>query len=211
MNEALTDCAACGHQISKQAASCPNCGHPNDAVTAEAIATSPAAAKNKKSGWMPALLATLMIIGLYVFVVSLDPPSMDAPTVITSKTTPPTAAMPKSAKPSSTGIPLNAKLCKLRDQAIQNIGWVAGNSYDHPIWPEMEQYVGRGGVYYDTYVSLKCGLHRDEATTALANVQLYRDWFEKGRKKSFNEPDNMRRIKRVIQINDELRADLKNK
>ena len=94
---------------------------------------------------------------------------------------------------------------ELRDEAIRMLGWVAGNSYGHPVWPDVRPYVGRGGEYYDFFVSLSppgLGSGAQEAE-AFHNVSLYETWFEKGQTRPFNEPDNMNKIRRILQIAEE--------
>ncbi len=88
---------------------------------------------------------------------------------------------------------------KLRDQGIRNVGWVAGNTQGHPIWPQMRPFVGEGGEYYNAFVRIAtCGL--DDETVAFMNVRLYNEWVEKGRLFPFNEAESMRRTQRSIQI-----------
>ena len=91
---------------------------------------------------------------------------------------------------------------ELRDQAIRMLGWVAGNTYAHPIWPEMKPYIGRGGEYYDFFLSLSPpGLDRSsQEVEAFQNVSLYQEWFERGQARPFNEADNGNKIKRILQI-----------
>lgn len=95
---------------------------------------------------------------------------------------------------------------ELRDQAIRMLGWVAGNSYAHPVWPEMKPYVGRGGEYYDFFLRLSPpGLDRSaQEAEAFHNVSLYQKWFEKGQTRPFNEEDNVNKITRILQIAEEV-------
>ena len=95
---------------------------------------------------------------------------------------------------------------ELRDQAIRMLGWVAGNSYAHPVWPEVKPYVGRGGDYYDFFVRLSPpGLDRSaQEAEAFHNVSLYQKWFEKGQTLPFNEADNVNKIRRILQIAEEV-------
>ncbi len=95
------------------------------------------------------------------------------------------------------------ELRSLRDEAIKNIGWVAGNSYGHPIWPEIKPFVGKGGSYYEFYLRL-APKNSDHAAEAFYNVSLYEEWFEIGSKQPFNENEGLSRIQRVMQIQDEL-------
>lgn len=80
---------------------------------------------------------------------------------------------------------------ELRNQAISMLGWVAGNSYAHPIWPEMKPYIGRGGEYYDFFLRLTPpGLDRGALEAeAFQNVSLYRKWFDSGQSRPFDEAD----------------------
>ncbi len=82
------------------------------------------------------------------------------------------------------------------------LGWVAGNSSGHPVWPEVRPYVGQGGEYYDFFVRLSPpGLDRSaQEAEAFHNVNLYREWFEKGQTRPFNEPDNTDKMRRILQI-----------
>lgn len=100
-----------------------------------------------------------------------------------------------------------ADIRTLRDEAIQNVGWVAGNSHGHPIWPQMKGYVGRGGSYYKAFVSLAPpGLSRaEQQAEAHHNVRLYEKWFERGEQAAFNEAEATSRIQRVLQISEELK------
>ena len=95
---------------------------------------------------------------------------------------------------------------ELRDQAIRMLGWVAGNSYAHPVWPEMKPYVGRGGEYYDFFLGLSPpGLDRSaQEAEAFHNVSLYQKWFEKGQTLPFNEADNVNKFRRILQIAEEV-------
>lgn len=99
-----------------------------------------------------------------------------------------------------------ARFRRLRDDGIDLVGWVAGNSYNHPIWPQLKPYVGRGGQYYDFFVSLAPpGLSKDaQQAEALGNVRRYQKSFERGKTRSFNERDNNNKTKRMLQIAEEV-------
>lgn len=94
---------------------------------------------------------------------------------------------------------LSARQIDLRDEAIQNIGWLAGNARGHPIWPQVEPFVGEGGQYYDAFLRISSGRYSDELEASM-NVQLYRQWRERGAALPFNERDSTSRIQRVIAI-----------
>jgi len=82
------------------------------------------------------------------------------------------------------------------------LGWVAGNSYGHPVWPQVEPYVSRDGQYYDYFVRLAPpGLsQREKEAEAFHNVNLYEEWFEKGQAQPFNEDDNVAKVARMFQL-----------
>jgi hypothetical protein len=107
------------------------------------------------------------------------------------------------------GLPLqlsaidNERFRQLRNQGIKNIGWVAGNAVGHPIWPQVEPYVGKGGNYYNALIRLRTPGANDEVE-AYSNVALYREWVKIGEKTSFNEEECITRIQRTLQIVDEL-------
>lgn len=99
-------------------------------------------------------------------------------------------------------------MAELRDEAICNIGWVAGNAYGHPIWPQVRDFVGEGGTYYDAFVRLRAPGESDELA-ASANVALYQECRERGQGLAFNERASISRIQRVIDISEELRGVLR--
>ncbi len=94
---------------------------------------------------------------------------------------------------------------QLRDEGIENIGWVAGNSYGHPVWPEVKGYVGKDGDYYNLFVRL-APKGSDHETEAFHNVSLYNKSFEEGQKQPFNEHESTLRTQRILQIVEELKA-----
>jgi hypothetical protein len=93
---------------------------------------------------------------------------------------------------------------ELRDQAIKNIGWVAGNARAHPVWAEVEQYVGRGGKYYDVLIRLKTPGSSSDFAEAHSNLSLYNEWVKVGEKQPFSERESVTRIQRANQIVAEL-------
>lgn len=97
----------------------------------------------------------------------------------------------------------NKRFRQLRDQGIKNIGWVAGNAAGHPIWPELERYVGEDGNYYNAFIRLKPPGSNDEVE-AYSNVALYREWVKTGEKSPFNETDCLAKMQRTLQILPEL-------
>lgn len=116
------------------------------------------------------------------------------------------APIPASeAKATKTKHPLSQHQIDLRDEGIQNVGWVAGNAKGHPIWPQVRDYVTSGGLYYVAFVHLSSGRLPDDAE-ALANVRLYDAWVKRGASAPFNEKEGVSRIQRMIDIAEELKA-----
>ncbi len=96
-------------------------------------------------------------------------------------------------------------LRELRDEAVQHIGWVAGNAYGHPEWPTLRPYVGKGGQYYNFLFGLMLrGANRRTDISQLAS--LYREWFTMGQKQPFNVKEATQRIVQVRQIVDDINA-----
>lgn len=96
-----------------------------------------------------------------------------------------------------------SRIAELRDEGICNIGWVAGNAYGHPIWPQVREFVDTGGTYYNAFVLLRAPGERD-TVAASANVALYRECRERGGQQNFNEAASISRIQRAIDIVAEL-------
>ena len=98
---------------------------------------------------------------------------------------------------------VDSRFTELRDEGICNIGWVAGNSYGHPIWPQIRDFVGEGGTYYDAFVRIRApGENAEQA--AYSNVALYNECREQGRQQNFNEGLSINKIQRAIDISNEL-------
>jgi hypothetical protein len=96
-------------------------------------------------------------------------------------------------------------LRRLRDEAIANIGWVAGNAYGHPIWPEVEPFIGPGGTYYE--ILLRTGIPgSDPEIEASLNVQRYREAFDRGKAATFNEAEGASRLERINEVVAECRT-----
>lgn len=102
---------------------------------------------------------------------------------------------------------MSERFVELRDEAIRNIGWVAGNARGQAIWPEVRPHVGRDGEYYEAFVSLSSG-RADDETEAMMNVSLYNDWVERGEERPFSPAEAMSRIERVQQIAAEMTREL---
>lgn len=96
------------------------------------------------------------------------------------------------------------QIADLRDEGICNVGWLAGNSYGHPIWPQVRGFVGEGGEYYNAFVLVRAP-HESERVAAQANVRLYNQCRERGENAPFNERESISRIQRAIDISEELR------
>jgi len=88
---------------------------------------------------------------------------------------------------------------QLRNEGIKITGWVAGNASQHPAWPQIKPYVGRGGTYYNAFVRVKTPGSNSE-TEAYMNISLYRKWKNIGRKRYYNEKVITYKIQRANQI-----------
>lgn len=99
-------------------------------------------------------------------------------------------------------------LGELRNEAVQHIGWVAGNAYGHPEWSTLRPYVGKGGQYYNFFFGLiLSGSNRRTEISYLAS--LYREWFTKGQTQPFNVKEANQRIGRVREIVEDINTYLR--
>lgn len=88
---------------------------------------------------------------------------------------------------------------ELLDEALYNVGYIAGMVEGHPIWPVVYLHVGPDGVWASLLLSLRRpGLSDDVA--AKANLSRYREGQEAGSGQEFNEPDMRARSLRVYDI-----------
>ena len=92
-------------------------------------------------------------------------------------------------------------LRRLPDEAIANIGWVAGNAYGHPIWPEVEPFIGPGGTYYE--ILLRSGIPGSDPEI---EASLNREAFDRGKAATFNEAEGASRLERVNEVVAECRT-----
>lgn len=97
------------------------------------------------------------------------------------------------------------RLGALRDEGIDNIGWVAGNAYGRPIWAQVKPYVGEDGSYYRVLISLSTQ-GPNSAGEAMANIDRYKSAVKLGRSQRYDEADMLRRVERTNQIAKEISA-----
>ena len=62
--------------------------------------------------------------------------------------------------------------CDRRDEGLALIGWVAGNSYDSYLWPQVRQYAGVTGHDYLSLASAGCS-SGDQEAEAKASYRLH--------------------------------------
>jgi uncharacterized membrane protein YvbJ len=70
---ALIKCSECGHEVSDEALSCPNCGHPLKSIN-QITQQSPVTIEqtSKKWKWVKLVSAIFIIIGLFLFLSGLS-------------------------------------------------------------------------------------------------------------------------------------------
>ena len=166
-----TPCPSCGNPIDSAQKSCLKCGY-----------------KKPVSGVMLAVIGILFLVGvIYLYGTKSNSSKNNRQAAVVSQT----ETSESRAKA--------ARFRDLRNEGIRNIGWVAGNSKGHPIWPEIKPYVTAGGEYYEFFMRL-APPGSDHKVEAIMNVNLYRAALEDGQKLPFNEMQNILRIKRAITI-----------
>ncbi len=96
----------------------------------------------------------------------------------------------------------------LRDEGLQNIGWVAGNARGYSAWETVRPYVDEGGTYYNFFIRLGVpGEPQD--IEAHHNLDLYAESVALGKHADHNESEEADRTKRLVAISTEIAALLK--
>ncbi len=88
---------------------------------------------------------------------------------------------------------------ELLDEAIYNVGYVAGMAYSHPVWPETRAFVGPDGQYTRALLVVRRPGLSDEATATM-NLDRYEEGRDAGSVQAFSESDAAARTQRVIDI-----------
>jgi hypothetical protein len=169
-------------------------------------------------------LVTIIVIGVlgwFAFqLLSRDPSYMaqiDQPATQSLAGKPPstpTASPPASGllvtKPHGTvSTDARQQIADLRDEAIDTIGWIAGNARGHTTWSQVQAYVGKGGPYYKFLISLKGPVGSNDEAEALGNLQRYDRAVETGANASFSTSEEVDRTKRAVAISKQIGALLK--
>ncbi|MET4805530.1 hypothetical protein [Limibacillus sp. MBR-115] len=94
--------------------------------------------------------------------------------------------------------------CDRRDEGLTLIGWVAGNSYDSYLWPQVRQYAGVTGHDYLSLASAGCS-GGDQEAEAKASYRLYQKAFASGRADPFDQAESLSRLRQAQDITQELR------
>lgn len=94
--------------------------------------------------------------------------------------------------------------CNRRDEGLALIGWVAGNSYDSYLWPQVRQYAGVTGHDYLSLASAGCS-GGDQESEAKASYRLYQKAFASGRADPFDQAESLSRLRQAQDITQELR------
>lgn len=88
-----------------------------------------------------------------------------------------------------------ADVCDLRDKALADAGWVAGNSIDHYFWDQVLPYVGVNGIHTVELASVPC---TDPQRANTDNgFSIYRAAFDEGRSQPFDEAASFARLQSI--------------
>jgi hypothetical protein len=86
-------------------------------------------------------------------------------------------------------------ICDLRNKALADAGWVAGNSVDHYFWDQVLPYVGVNGIHTVELASVSC---KDPQRANTDNgFSIYRSAFEEGRSQPFDEAASLARLQSI--------------
>jgi hypothetical protein len=91
---------------------------------------------------------------------------------------------------------LSARAVELRDEAIRNLGWVAGNAQGRPEWPRIRDKVDKDGTYTKAWLRISSGRMPDLAE-ASANLRLYEEWRAIGARAPWRPDESVARLLRV--------------
>lgn len=86
-------------------------------------------------------------------------------------------------------------ICSLRNDALADVGWVAGNSVDHYFWEQVLPYVGVNGIHTVELVAVTCG--GTQKGDAEDGFGIYRSGFAEGRSQPFDEMAALKRLQAV--------------
>lgn len=103
---------------------------------------------------------------------------------------------------------LEHQFTDLRDEALADVGFVAGNAKGHAIWPQVRDYVDEDGQYTKFYESLATPREQqsDAEGQALLNIQTYEAGVGKGSAAAYDPSDDTDRAQRIVQIGTEIGA-----
>ena len=93
---------------------------------------------------------------------------------------------------------------RLRDEGIEILGWINGNSWGTTLGQHVAQMYGRGGEVYNLYVALSPPGGGEDEVVALGNVRRYRAAVERGKAEPMNMEMIEVRLTRFPQITQEL-------
>jgi len=95
--------------------------------------------------------------------------------------------------------PPDTELRALRDEALEHIGWAAGNGQDKPIWPEIKGVVEKDGPGFN-YFANSSPLFEDQEMEAFQNTMRYLAWRNEGAKQPYDETEIRRRVDRALDL-----------
>lgn len=88
-----------------------------------------------------------------------------------------------------------ADVCSLRNKALSDAGWVAGNSIDSYFWDQVLPYVGANGIHTVELASITC--EDPQRANTEDGFSIYRAAFEQGRSQPFDEAASLSLMKSI--------------
>jgi len=86
-------------------------------------------------------------------------------------------------------------VCDLRNRALADAGWAAGNSIDSYFWVQVLPYVGANGIHTTELAAIDCS--DPQRANSENGFSIYRKGFSEGRAQPFDERGVMVRMQSI--------------
>ena len=86
-------------------------------------------------------------------------------------------------------------VCDLRNRALFESGWAAGNSIDTYFWDQVLPYVGVNGIHTTELAAIDCS--NPQRANSENGFSIYRKGFAEGRAQPFDEPGVIVRMQAI--------------
>ena len=89
----------------------------------------------------------------------------------------------------------SAEVCALRDKALSDAGWAAGNAIDAYFWDQVLPYVGVNGIHTTELAAIDCS--DPQKANSQSGFSIYRAGFQEGKGQPFDEAEVIARMQSI--------------